>query len=101
MCAFDLNSCENQVELLNHKEPGFHAIVRDAVPHYTRFAARDRVLEGDYLAGVQRRILMNGTESALAVVEQAANDFLRRGIVERKFEGSLAAITAFGPAIVG
>jgi hypothetical protein len=44
---------------------------------------------------------MHSPESALAVVEQAADDFLRRGIVERKFELALAAVTAFGPAIGG
>jgi hypothetical protein len=87
--------------LLNHKESGFHAVVGDAIPHDARFPAGDGVLERDHLAGVQRGIFVNGAKSALAVIQQAADDFLRRGIVERKCKGTLASVTAFGPAIGG
>lgn len=91
----------NPGALLDYEEAGLHAIVGDAVPHHARLAPGNGMLESDYLTGVQRGILMHGTESAFAVIQQAANDFLRRGIVERKFERPLAAITAFGPAIGG
>ena len=87
--------------LLNYQEPGFDAVIGDAVPHHPGFTPGDGVLERDHLAGVERGILVYGAESALAVIQQAANDFLRRGIVKRKCEGTLAAITAFGAAIGG
>ena len=80
----------------NHEKSGFHAIIGDAVPHHSRLASSNGMLERDHLAGVQRGIRVNGAESALAVIQQAANDFLRRGIVERKLERTLAAVTALG-----
>jgi hypothetical protein len=87
--------------LLNNQESALHLVIGDAIPHHTRFPSSNGMLERDHLPGVQRRILMHGAKSALAVVQQAADDFLRRGIVERKSEGTLAAITALCSAIGG
>jgi hypothetical protein len=89
------------LNLLNYQKTSLYAIVGDAIPHHARFSPGNGMLEGDLLAGVQCGIGMDSPESALAVVQQAADDFLRRGIVERKFELALAAVTAFGPAIGG
>ena len=87
--------------LLNYQKTSFHAIVGDAIPHHARFSSSNGMLKGNFLTGVQCGIGMDCPESALAVIQQAADDFLRRGIVERKFELALAAVTAFGPAIGG
>jgi hypothetical protein len=87
--------------LLNNEEASLDAIIGDAVPHDARFAACDGVLEGDHLAGVEGGVPVDGAESALAVVQQVANDLLRGGIVEGQFQRSLAAIPAFGPALGG
>jgi hypothetical protein len=71
--------------LFDDQEAAFDPIIRYAVPHYARLSDRDYVLEIHYLAGWQRGVRMRCAEAALAVVEQAARDFLMRGIVERKF----------------
>ena len=90
-----------QATLRNNEESGLYAVVGDAVPHHTGFPARDGMLERDHLTGVQRRIFVNGAKSALAVIEQAAHDLLRRGVVKRECQGSLPAVAAFGPSING
>jgi hypothetical protein len=59
------------------------------------------MLERDHLPGVQSGILVHGAKAALAVVQQAANDLLRRGILERKSERPLTAVTALSAAIGG
>ena len=55
--------------------------------------------ELDHLAGVQGRVVMDGSKAALAVVEQAAVDFLVRGIAEGQLQSAFAAVTPFGAAI--
>ena len=78
--------------LFDDQETGFDAIVRDPVPHHARVAHCDGVLELDLLPGVQRSISMHGAESALAVIQQPAVDFLRRGIVEGEFERAAGGV---------
>ena len=67
----------------NDQKSCFHAIIGDAIPHHARFAAGDGVLEGHHLSGVQRGVSVHGAETALAVIDQASHDLLRRRIVER------------------
>ncbi len=64
-------------ELFYNQEPGLDAIIRDPVPHHPRSSDCDGVAELHFLAGVQRGIRVNGSEPALAVVEQMTDDFLR------------------------
>jgi len=68
--------------LLDDQEAGLDTLVGDAVPHHARLAGVDGMPELDHLAGVQGRVVMHSSKAALAVVEQAAADFLVRRIAE-------------------
>ena len=65
-----------RTELFDYQESALHPIIRDAVPHYPRLADRDHVLKIHYLSGGERCIRMRCAETALAVVQQSAGDFL-------------------------
>jgi hypothetical protein len=73
---------KNRIPLFDDEESAFHPIIRDAVPHYTRLADCDHVLKIHYLSRWERRIRMRCAETAFAVIQQSAGDFLMRRIVE-------------------
>ena len=90
-----------RTELFDDEESALDAIIRDAVPHYPRLADRDHVLKIHNLPGRERCIRMRCAETALAVVQQSAGDFLMRWIVERKFQMAVNRMAKLGTAISG
>jgi len=72
--------------LFNDEKASLDTLVGDAVPHHARLAGVDGMPELDHLAGVQGRVVMDGAKPALAVIEQAAADFLVRGIAEGELQ---------------
>jgi hypothetical protein len=88
-------------KLCDYQESGFNAIVGDSIPHHARLSDGDGVLKLDHLAAVQSGVGVHRSETALAVVQQAADDFLARRIVEEQFELAAAMVAALGASICG
>ena len=86
--------------LLDHQESGLDAVIGDAVPHHARPPHGDGVLELHFLAGVQRSVGMFGAETAGAVIQQFAIDFLRGWIVKGKLQCAVAGMALFRAAIL-
>ena len=81
--------------LLDHQESGLDAVIGDAVPHHARPPDGDGMLELHFLAGVQRSVGMFGAETAGAVIQQLAIDFLRRWIVKRQLQRAMSGMATF------
>jgi len=88
-------------ELFDYKESTFDTIVRDAIPHHASLAGCDHVLKVDHLARVQLGIRMDRAKTAVAVIEQAAIHFARRGIVKGKLQMPIGGMSALGAAVSG
>ncbi len=88
------------MRLLDDQESGLDAVISDAVPHHARPPHGDGMLELHFLAGVQRGVGVFGAETAVAVIQQLAVDFLRRRIVKGKLQCAMAGMASFRAAIL-
>jgi hypothetical protein len=82
------------------QEAALHVFGQDAVPDHPRGTRGDNVLELDHLPRMQIRTMVEGSEAAIAVIQERPTYLLMNGLVESEPDLSLGVVARFRSPVV-